>query len=178
MICIVCPMPHYMAWAIQKFIEESQEDVELIAFYPIHSEVPITGVETILTKKVIWISASEGRTLSDLLGRLPEILIVGGWSIPCLNRFAREVRQQGGQVIGICDNAFQLSLTEIIKAIRFRLFLRRKFSGIMVPGIGGKRLMRFYGMPSTSVMTGIYTASPEIFYSGKPLLEREKKLFM
>jgi len=168
-------MPHYMAWAIQKFIEESQEDVELIAFYPIQSEVPITGVETILKKKVIWISASEGRTLREILGRHPRILVESGWHLYCINKFISEVRQNGGHVISMCDNAFHLSLIEIIKAIRFRLLLRNKFSGIMVPGISGKRLMRFYGMPRDSVMGGLYTASPEVFYSGRPLLEREKK---
>jgi glycosyltransferase involved in cell wall biosynthesis len=176
MICIVCSLPHYMAWAIQKFIEDSEEDVEVIAFYPSDPDAPITGAGKIIQKKVIWIKESEYRHLSDLLGRIPDVLVVSGWYEPCVNRFTREVRQNKGNVICMCDNLFEPSLAEIVKSIRFRLVLKRKFDGIMVPGLGGKKLMRFYGMPEERVATGLYTASPGIFYSVMPLLEREKKI--
>jgi glycosyltransferase involved in cell wall biosynthesis len=169
-------MPHYMAWAIQRFIEEAQDEVEVIAFYPSDPDAPITGVEGIIQKKLIWIKESECRHLSDLLGCIPEVLVVSGWHVPCLNRFVREVRQHKGKVICLCDNLFEFSLVEITKSIRFRLFLKSKFDGIMVPGVGGQKLMRFYGMPEERVATGLYTASPGIFYSEKPLVEREKKI--
>lgn len=165
-----------MAWAVRKFIEETEEEVELVAFPPVHSEVPIAGVESIITRKITWITASEKRTLNKLLGRIPRILVVAGWHLPCLTSFMREVRGHGGQVIGMSDNAFHFSLVEIIKAIRFRLFLRGKYNGMMVPGVSGLKMMRYYGMLSELVTTGLYSAPRNIFYSSKSLCERDKKI--
>jgi glycosyltransferase involved in cell wall biosynthesis len=176
MICIVCSLPHYMAWAVREFIAETEEDVELVAFPSVCAEVPITGVESIITQKITWIQASEKRTLREILGRLPRVVVVAGWHIPCLNRFGGEVRRCGGQVIGMCDNAFHHSLADVIKAIRFRLLLRGRFDGMMVPGVSGLKLMRYYGMPSDFVTTGLYSASSNIFYSSVTLREREKKI--
>lgn len=74
------------------------------------------------------------------------------------------------------DNNFNFSFREVAKAVRFRLLLRKYYSGYLVPGLSGVRLLRFYGVPKGLIRRGMYAADGELFYDKRPILSRAKKM--
>ena len=82
----------------------------------------------------------------------------------------------GGRVIAMVDNNFNFSFGEVIKAIRFRAFLRQKYDGFLVPGKSAKRLLMFYGVSERDIGTNLYSADSTIFANGMALSERLKRI--
>lgn len=78
------------------------------------------------------------------------------------------------------DNNLQLYrgsyLKELVKALRFRLQIRRHFQGYLVPGRASAKLLRFYGAATDKIVTGFYSADSSLFGKGLPMRERQKKI--
>lgn len=164
--------PQYAARCVGAFVRSTSETITVIATRP---RVPVKGMEDLCGCLVRWIRPDEPFDLSTFQ---PSnlTLIVGGWGIPAFNRLADEVRHRGGRVICMVDNSFVLSAKEIVKAIRFRLKLRKTYDGFFVPGKSGRRLLRFYGVPDEKIAEGMYSADESLFTPGPPLSKREKKI--
>ena len=174
MICFAwCEYPQYGARCVGAFVRSTDEEVVVVATKP---RVPVSGMDELSGCRVVWLEANEHRTLREILGDLPRAMLVSGWGIDLFNRFSAEVRRNGGRVIAGCDNNFDLSLKSILKAVRFRLFLKKRYDGFWVPGISGDKLLRLYGVPVGKRYVSSYAADASLFQDGGDLTSRLKRI--
>ena len=174
MICFIWSgFPQYAARCVGAFVTHSKEKCIVVATRP---KVPVEGMEQLCGCKVIWIGSECKETLRNLVGELPNIAIIDGWGVPVFNRFRDEVLDGGGRTYAMVDNNFVFSVKEMIKALRFRLFLRRKYSAYLVPGNSGVRLLKFYGVDKQKIFKGMYAADASLFNSTTHLANREKRI--
>lgn len=174
MICFAWKgFPQYAARCVGAFVRATKERVVVVATRP---SVPIEGMEELSQCDVLWLEPNDGRPLKDVVGGMPRAIIASGWYVPAFLRFCKEVRDCGGMAIAMSDNNFNMSLRELVKALRFRLFISRMFDGYLVPGNSGVRLMRFYGADENRLSKGMYSADGSLFSQGKPLTERDRSI--
>lgn len=173
MICFAWSgFPQYAARCVGAFVRTTKERVNVVATRP---RVPVEGMEKLAGCEVKWLDGGESG-LADICGEMPRVLFVSGWGFPVFNRFRDEVRRGGGKIVAMVDNNFVFSFREIIKAFRFRLLLRRKFDGYLVPGASGRRLLCSYGVGGKKISSGMYSADEELFSNGAELPRRQKKI--
>lgn len=186
MICFCwCGFPQYGARCVGDFVKKHpEEDVVVVATRP---RVPIKGMDELAGCPVYWV---EGKV--SLSYQVPEInpaairvLFVDGWSEPAFNEMRDDVRKAGGKVICMVDNNLQFhqigrfmipTFKEVLKSIRFRALLRKRYDGYFVPGEAGRKFFSFYGVSQSLVKTGFYSADSKVFFDGKPLDERAKEI--
>lgn len=172
MICFAWSgFPQYAARCVGAFVKSTTERVVVVATRP---GVPIEGMEKFCGCEVVWIDKNDNRSIKSLCGELPRVMFVSGWGTRIFNRFRDEVRGEGGKVFAMVDNNFLFSLKEVVKAMRFRLFLRGKYDGFLVPGKSAKKLLRFYGANLCRCEEGMYAADDKVFNDGGLLLNRDK----
>ena len=174
MICFAWSgFPQYAARCVGAFVSTTNERVVVIATKP---KVPIEGMDKYCKCELKWIGFNEDVNVLDILGEMPRVLIVTGWGVSSLNRIRDQARECNCKIIGMSDNNYRFSLFEIIKAIRFRLFIRSKYDAFIVPGNSACKLLIFYGMPKERIHIGMYAADGSIFKPGKQLSQRPKKI--
>lgn len=174
MICIAWGgMPAYAACAIAKFVSVSTETVRLIGT---PSDVPRTCSESIGGEVIHWVQDEDSRSIYDVLGEVPRILVVSGWFIPSFNRFVAETKKAGGKVIVLLDHRWKFSVRTLLWVLHVRFSRLHQFDGFMVPGKSGMRLLRYAGVPRHKVAQGLYTADPGVFHDGAALEQREKRI--
>jgi glycosyltransferase involved in cell wall biosynthesis len=79
-------------------------------------------------------------------------------------------------VIGLSDANWRGDLRQLVFGpIAFRLFKRRSFDAMLVPGRQGERLIRWFGIPAARVRTGMYGADPALFASTDDIATRPKR---
>ena len=64
---------------------------------------------------------------------------------------------------------------EFVKMLRFRFLLKKYYSGFLVPGKSGQRMMQYYGVSPSEVSTGLYAADASVFHCDVPILSRPKR---
>ena len=174
MICFAWwGFPQYAARCVGAFVSYATEDVSVVATRP---AVPVSGMEELCKCRVVWIEPNDARPLSLLLGEVPRVIVTSGWSVPAFNRYIREIRRNGGKVVAMVDNNFVLTFKECLRALRFRIFLKRKYDSFLVPGKAGRQLLQFYGVNKKKITEGIYSADSELFFDGRQLEERSKRV--
>ena len=174
MICIAWDgLASYSEAAIRKFIETTEEDVAIVAILP---TVPKTTDDAIAGVKINWIKRAYGGTLSEVVGRCPDVLLVDGWFQPVFNRFTCEVRRGGGRVIAMQDNQFEFNWKLLPWIVRFNLCFRWRYAAYMVPGKCTAKLLHWCGVRDKYIGRSLYTADPEVFTNGGPLECRKKKM--
>jgi len=174
MICIAWGgMPAYAAAAAGQFVVSTEKPVCLVAT---SGDVPKTSGNRIAGSDVHWVTDNDSRSLKEVLGELPMVLVVSGWFIPSFNRFVDEVNAAGGKAIALCDNRYNFSPRQILWVLYFRLMIAPRFAGYMVPGRSGFQLLRFAGIPAAQIRMGMYTADPAVFHDGLPLHVRSKRM--
>lgn len=194
MICFAWHgFPQYAARCVKAFVRRTDESVVVIGSRP---NVPIVGMEAECGCPVVWVKDVEYRSLQELCGEMPQVLVVSGWGVALFNRFRDEVRRAGGKVIAMVDNNFlwgdldswcsvgrwlewrsvQSLAEEWVKALRFRFRCRALYDGFLVPGKSGERLMRFYGVKSGRIAKGLYSADEGLFTAGNPLEKRPRRI--
>ena len=138
--------------------------------------MPIRGMEELAQCPVRWIADDEKRSLGDICGEWPRLMMTPGWGYPLYNRFRDEARGRGCFIVGAADNNLVLSFKECLRSLRFQLLFRHKYDAFFVPGKSGIRLLRFYGVPANRIVTGLYAADETLFHDGQPLEERSKRM--
>ena len=113
---------------------------------------------------------------SEITPRTPDIVFSSGWAFPLCKRLAAEAKQQGRAVVCMADNRRRHTARQFLGAVRFRLGLRRRFDRFFVPGQGGRRLMRFFGVPDGHVREGLYGADPALFNATTAASSRSKTI--
>lgn len=167
-------LPQYAARLIKGFIDYSSLNVNIIGTRP---KIPVRGMEEILNNKVFWVEEnSQDITWAKLGISIPDVFIQSGWATPSFKKLAKEVKSNGGIIIGLSDNAQEYSFRQLIMSFHFRIFKANKFDGMIVPGISGINLMRFYGMPLDRLRPGLYGADKSLFRKGLPLATRPKEI--
>lgn len=166
-------LPFYAARLIRAGIERVDVPVDAIGSKP---SVPIEGMEEELGQPVSWIDNEKPHSWEDMGLPVPDLLIHTGWRYPGFNSLGREVRRDGGRVVSMIDNRWKNSVRQWIGAVVFRFRYRRWFDAVWVPGVSGRRLCRFFGMPDEDIYEGMYGADPEVFTKGTSLPERGKTM--
>lgn len=165
-------LPPYAARLIRTGVQSLGESVHIIASKP---PALVDEVEQTLGQPVHWIDTAKTCSWSDLGLSTPEIFFQAGWLSKAFRNLGREVHQNGGRVVCLSDNSWKNYPRQWLGAIVFRMRHRPIFHAIWVPGHSGISLCRFFGMSRDRIYQGMYGADPEIFSSGVPLAEREKK---
>lgn len=174
MICFAWGgFPQYAARLVGAFAQSTPERVVVAGKRP---AVPVEGMEKYTKCELKWVSPDERLDLKDLFGEYPRALIVTGWRYRAFNCFRDQVRRAGGKVYAMVDNNFQPSFLELVKRFRFRLLLRGKYDGFLVPGKSGRQLLRYYGVQDDRIAEGLYAADSSLFTAGVPAGQRPKKL--
>lgn len=177
--------PQYAARCVGALVKSTTEKVIVVATRP---EVPVEGMERVCGCPVYWIDGDGSfdlRLFDCLIGTDAKriTLFVSGWAIPAFNRLAADVRAKDGRVIAMIDNNFDAHgvrgwLREFGRAVRFRLFLRKRFDGFFVPGRSGRKLLRFYGVSDKKIVEGMYAADESLFDSNKVDAAKKEKLIV
>ena len=166
--------PQYAARAIGAFAKATTERVLVVATRP---NAPVMGMEKIVGCPVVWINGHDDmRRIEEVVGAIPRAIFTTGWSVRPFNLYRDQVRANGGKAFAMVDNNFQLGWKDWLKNLRFQVFYRRKYDGYLVPGASGMKLMRFYGVPSSKVRQGFYSADETLFFSNKPLQKRMNRI--
>ena len=174
--------PQYAARCIGAFVKATGIETVVLATRP---GVPVGGMESYCGCKVIWIGREDDVRARTELRDITHVFMTG-WFVPAFMRLGRVVRTQGGKVICLVDNgksdldvrAFRrLGVwKDALKSVRFRLKLRGRFDGFMVPGKCGRRLLEGYGVAPELITEGMYAADATLFRAGPPLKERPKTI--
>jgi glycosyltransferase involved in cell wall biosynthesis len=166
-------LPQYAARLLRVFCDQAHEEVAVVGTRP---QVPVRGIEEALGRPIKWIEEANSSLIwSDIGMPIPDVYVQSGWGCRPFVSLGKEVKKSGGKVIGLCDNNYRGDFRQYVGAVYFRLAYRRVFDVMFVPGQSAKRLITFYGMPSTNVTCGMYGADSALFWQGPPLGTRPKE---
>lgn len=169
--------PQYAARCVGVLARTVKDEVVVVATRPV---VPAKGMEDLCGTKVIWLNKNENvlEQCKDLIARFDEgsTIFVSGWLCRAFNLLAKKMRQAGGRVICMNDANYEFSIKSILRAVWFRLFRSNEYDGYLVPGKSGLKLHRLYGVASSEVASGLYSADGSIFFNGAPLGSRKKRI--
>lgn len=165
-------LPQYAARLIRAAIDLVGEECIVIGSRP---NVPVKGMEDVLGQKVYWVDARRPVRWHDLGLEPPTVYFQSGWSYPAFSSLGREVKVEGGAVVGLSDANWRGDFRQLVLGpLAFRALHRRYFDAMLVPGLQGERLMRYLGAPSDRIRLGMYGADPAIFNGGDALASRSK----
>lgn len=165
-------LPQYAARLIRAGVQRSGRECIVIGSRP---TVPVEGMERALGQAIHWVDPARPIGWRDLGLEPPGVFFQSGWAYPAFSALGREVKLNGGKVIGLSDANWRGDLRQLaLGPLAFRLLHRRRFDAMLVPGRQGARLMRYFGMAGDCVRMGMYGADPALFNGGPPLAERPK----
>jgi glycosyltransferase involved in cell wall biosynthesis len=84
-------------------------------------------------------------------------------------------KHQNAKIVAMVDNRYRGNLRQYLGAIWFRLYLKKYFDAVLVPGKSGQKLMKFLGMDPSRIYTGLYGAYEGIFNETNPIEIRNKE---
>jgi len=166
-------LPQYAARQLRPAIAQLGQPCAVIGTHP---AVPIQGMEAALGQPIHWVEASRSVRWADFGLATPTVFFQAGWSCPAFNALGDEVRAAGGKVCLLMDNDWRGDLRQWLGGLWFRLARKRKFAAVLVPGISGRRLARWYGFTDEEIAEGLYGADPAVFFDGQPLATRPKRI--
>ena len=172
----VCALTHLM----------KNERIVVVATPP---SVPIKGMESVCGCDIIWVDSCDKCRIEEIVGEIPRVIFLSGWSVPVFERFRIEVKRNGGLAILMSDRNWAMSnqmgslfgrckliIIEILRFIRFKFMFKNKYDIFLVPGKSGAKLMKSYGIPEDKIFTGMYSADKTLFHNGNKLSCRAKKI--
>ena len=168
-------LPHYGARCIRALIDRGTHEVVVLATKPI---VPAVGMEQALGQDIVWIDSDRQLSSFEELGLpAPDLFLVGGYADQCFVSLTKFCHKKAVPTVLMSDNIEKRSrLVRGMSAARHRLFLRKYYAGIFVPGSEARRYARKIGYRDSEIRTGLYAADPTVFKAGPPLSERPKRL--
>jgi len=165
-------LPQYAARLLRGALDVVGDDCAIVGSRP---TVPVDGMEQALKHAIHWVDASQPVRWRDIGLAVPPVYFQSGWAYPAFSALGREVRDNGGRVVGLSDANWRGDFRQIVLgAAAFRLRHRDHFDAVLVPGRQGKRVMRWFGMPEGRIHMGMYGADPALFSSHDPLANRPK----
>jgi glycosyltransferase involved in cell wall biosynthesis len=140
------------------------------------TETVYQNLEKMLEHNIIWFNNP-----NDIWERRNEfsdrnLIMHSGWSFPGWLKYDRLMRSQNkAKIVVMADNRYKGNLRQKLGSIWFRLVLKKYFDAVLVPGIEGKKLMRFLGMNESKIFTGLYGAYEGIYKETNPIEKRNKE---
>jgi len=170
-------LPYYAARVIAEAVRKYPD--AKFTVITTKSKIPYLGVDHVALAPVIRVDAGSVLSWRELGLQVPDLYLLTSWEYRGFMSLARDVSvKPGGLIICMVDNYFYGKLKQWVGAIYFRLYLRRLYDYMLVPGVRSKWFMHFLGMPKSRVFIGNYTADPDIFYSPREQDSRSGVLFV
>lgn len=168
-------LPIYAARCIGEFVNASGDEV--VVLRKVTGRFPIKGAAEMTGTKVFDVTSDDKRSIVEVVGETPQVVVSGGWGSVSFWRWLKEIRAAGGRSIVCTDEPYRgKSWRELIRKIRFNALLRRHIDMLFVAGCGGKiKFVDYYGMPKDRVVSGMYAGDPKLFFDGEPILQRPKR---
>ena len=158
---------------VKKVADEFKDELIIVATRP---EVPFQGLEEYLGHKIIWFNNPNDIWEHREEFRDRNLVIHTGWRYEGWLKYDKFVKKKNNaKVIVSVDNRFRGDLRQMFGAIYFRLYLKRFFDAVLVPGKSGIKLMKFLGMDESKIYTGLYGAYEGIFQEVTPIENRNKE---
>lgn len=171
-------LPFYAVAAIRAFAKNyPSHDVVVIGTGAI---VPYRNLEQELGIRIHWIDSTQFYNWSAFVDVLPDVFVMTSWNHVAFMALARELKSKkpGAKVISMIDNYFHWRLKQIIGLCYYRVFYRRLFDYMWVPGSRSKLFMKLLGVCDTRIITGLYTADNTVYKRTSKLSERNGVLFV
>lgn len=178
-IMIVWPeITNYAARCIREFIKMygHRYDVQVVATRP---NVPIRGMAEILNNKLVWwedIPRQKTKIIPNAFDFV-DIAFFGGYKTEWIKEIRLNLKKKNPRLKSILmsDNCqLSVSIKSIIYPYYFKLFHKKKFDGILVPGIEGEELAKKIGFKSMEIRKGLYSADSDVFHFDVTSLQKEK----
>ena len=164
--------PHYAAAMLASAIARLDRPVPVVAT---PSPLPIEGVTERLGQEPRLVDPGRRYSWAELGLEVPDLLFQSGWAYPVFNHLGDQVRARGGRVVSCIDNRWKNNPRQWLGALYYRLFLRKRFAAVWVPGRSGLGLMRFLGVRAHRIYQGLNGADPDLFTCDRPLRDRPKR---
>lgn len=150
----------------------AEEFGDAIVICGTQASVPFQGLEAELGHRIVWLDSPD-----DIWKRREEfsdrdLILHSGWNFPGWLNYDRLMRAKGAKVIVMADNRYRGDFRQWVGALWFRLFLKHRFDGALVPGISGRKLMRFFGMRDKEIFSPLYGAYEGIYAETVPIERR------
>ncbi len=158
---------------LKKVATELGKNLIIVSTRP---KVPFSHLEEMLGHKIIWLDNA-----NDIWQRKEEfgdrnLIIHTGWRYSGWLKYDTYMKKKcGAKVVVQVDNRYRGDLRQFMGAIWFRLYLKKFFDAVLVPGKGGKKLMKFLGMAESRIYTGLYGAYEGIYKEITPIENRNNE---
>jgi len=158
---------------LKRVVEEFGEDIIITATRP---KVPFEGLERTLNHEILWFDEP-----NDIWKRRDEfsdrnLIIHTGWTHKGWLHYDKYMKKKNkAKVVVVVDNSYRGDIRQTFGAIYFRLFLKKYFDAAFVPGVSGRKLMEFFGMPRDKIYSPNYGAFEEIYKSKIPIEARKNE---
>lgn len=156
---------------ILREVIKNYPEIEVIATKP---RVPFKDLEISLNKEITWLNDDFDSSYLIKKFNNKNLFIHTGWNNREILKYGNYIRKNNNAKVYVSvDNDLRFSLRQVFGSIYFRLLLKNKFNGALVPGMKAKKLMRFLGMNPKNIHVGLYGAYEGIFKSTKLILDRD-----
>lgn len=168
-------LPDYAARAIAAVIRSGIARVTVIATRP---SVPIKGMEESLGQPVCWVETNDRNISWQSLGiESPDMMFVGGWRVASFNRLVAECRRTSVPVVLMSDNTWKdNAYHRFLDLLRHRIFFRRCYNAVFVPGQSAERYVKFLGYSPDRIRLGLYGIDASLFQLGPKMEQRAKQM--
>lgn len=166
-------LPQYAARLIRAAIDRLGYPCPVLGS---RAEVPVRGVEEALGFAPILMDPAVPATWRGLGLEVPELFFQSGRAYAAFRSLGDEVRARGGRIVVTNDATMRYDARQFIGAVWWRLFGRRRYDGMFVPGASGRQVARMYGVPDDRIWEGLLGGDPSIFPPGPPPSRRSKRI--
>lgn len=166
-------LPFYAASQLSYLTKHTNYDLDFIGTKP---SVPIKGMDELLNNQITWIDPNIRLTWQSLNKETPTLFIHTGWAYPAFNYLADQVIHSGGKVVSIIDNVRNNTFRQFLGSVYFRLFLKKRFTALWVPGEASKKLSIYLGASDHQIFSGVYAADSSVFRYQVKISKRPKNI--
>ncbi|WPE15939.1 glycosyltransferase [Candidatus Thioglobus autotrophicus] len=127
--------------------------------------VPFSGLGEFFKNEIIYLdNISEIDSYFDMI-KNSKIFIHTGWSHKAINKLDKKLNALNSPVrkYVLIDNRLKYSIRQIIGSVYFRFFLKELYDGYIVSGKSAFRLMLFFGVKKSKIVSGHYGASSDLY---------------
>ena len=163
-------LPTYGAKLIGMAVASTKEKICVVATRP---KVPVADLEEICGVSIVWVDKDEKIDIKNYFSETPSIFFQAGWYIEAFKSIGESLRLNNVPVVLLSDNSYKSTLRQLLGRFYFRIFLRKNFSAVWVPGESGRKFMRNNGVPLDSIYDGLYGSDEQLFTSAVMPTKRE-----
>ena len=96
--------------------------------------------------------------------RAPDVFLVSGWATPAFRRLTEEAKNAGARIICMIDNSWRGTTRQQLGRVYYRVFLRKMFDEVLVPGKSGVDFGHKLGHDAERIHEGLYSVDDNVFW--------------